>query len=126
MMDLGTRISKLPTQPDDPMMGWGFVFAIDTLREIEPAICALIRVVRDMTVRPTYGEVFDIVSRSLAMRDDLEELLAQRRRDGIGLQERARGRRVNRSVSIPAQVSVRKSKSPPLRTNGPIGFTRGN
>jgi hypothetical protein len=112
MIDLGNRISALPSQPgDDPMLAWGFVFAIDSFRYNEPAVCALLRVVRDMTVRPTYSEVFGIVDASLALRAEVNEFLANRKRDGVGLQEW--GRKPIKKLS-------------PIRTTGKIGFVRGN
>jgi hypothetical protein len=113
MVDLGNRISKLPSQPDDPMKGWGFVFAIDGLRYNEPAVCALLRVVNDMEARPTYEEIFQMVGASLALRHEVNELLASRKRDGVHHQEV--GRKQKRTVRIA-----------PIRTTGKIGFVRGN
>jgi hypothetical protein len=69
---------------------WGFVFAIDSFRYNEPAIRALIRVVNGWEVRPTWEEMFQIVDASLLLRTELRELLDQRKKDGIYLEELGR------------------------------------
>jgi len=68
MIEVGNKISTLPAQVDDPMKGWGFVFALDALRHRAPAIQALLEVVAELKHRPQREEVFAMVDRLLAFK----------------------------------------------------------
>jgi hypothetical protein len=100
MVDVGNKISSLPPQAGpDPMLAWGFLFALDALRYNEPALKALQEVVDELTERPTHQELFQMVDGLLAFKLEVKTLV----------KNQSQYRRLNR-----------------IRTSGPIRFRRGN
>ena len=73
MLQVSDRIARLPPQYGNGMVEarmnvWGFIFAIDALRDNAPAIQALLEVVDTFEERPKHQEVFQIVDRLLAFK----------------------------------------------------------
>ena len=67
------QISRLPPKAGNGMVEarmnvWGFVFALDALRNNAPAIRVLLEVADTFTERPRHEEVFQIVDRLLAFK----------------------------------------------------------
>ena len=65
LFDLIKRFAKLPPQDADPLAVYGYIFAIDSLRDDRPALAALATVVNELEVRPRYHEMLELVDRVL-------------------------------------------------------------
>ena len=73
MIKVGDVLAMLPPKAgngyDETLMNaWGFIFAIDALRNNAPAIQVLLEVIDTFTERPQHQEVFQIVDRLLAFK----------------------------------------------------------
>jgi hypothetical protein len=76
MREVADHINQLPPQAGpDPMLEWGFVFAIDALRDNAPAIQALLEAfeardasIEGIMVRPKREELFQMADRLLAFK----------------------------------------------------------
>ena len=80
MIQVFTIIAALPPQAGNGMVEarmnvWGFIFAIDALRDNAPAIQVLLEVVDTFTERPKHQEVFQIVDRLLAFKVEVRTKL---------------------------------------------------
>ena len=81
MREVADVINQLPPQAGtDPMLEWGFVFAIDALRDNAPAIQALFEAMDELTwevikVRPTREELFQMADRLLAFKVEVRTKL---------------------------------------------------
>ena len=79
---IGNTISGLPIQDGADAFGaWGFVFAIDYLGTSNTAALeVLFNVMNELEVRPTYDEVFTLVTRLLVVKGEVIALCQNRDR----------------------------------------------
>jgi hypothetical protein len=106
MCELATKLAKLPSQmgwDEDPLLPYGFFFAIDTMLDKPASIRALLRIADDLEERPTYLQMFEMARTARAMRKEVGLLLKKR----------------TEAKTPPRCVSRRT-------TSGPIGFRRGD
>jgi hypothetical protein len=80
MVQVFALIARLPPQVGNGMVEarmnvWGFVFALDALRNNAPAIQVLLEVANTFTERPKREEVFAIVDRLLAFKVEVKTSL---------------------------------------------------
>ena len=80
MLQVSDAIAALPPQYGDGMVEarmnvWGFIFAIDSLRNNAPAIQVLLEVVDTFIERPKHQDVFAIVDRLLAFKVEWKKKL---------------------------------------------------
>jgi hypothetical protein len=80
MVQVFALIARLPPQVGNGMVEarmnvWGFVFAIDALRNNAPAIQVLLEVADTFTERPKHQEMFEIVDRLLAFKVEVRKSL---------------------------------------------------
>jgi hypothetical protein len=110
MMILASKLHRLP-KPDAETGDKTHEVGIDKLSNLprgREAIEALFDLSDDLNYCPDYEEVVWLGRVVIKTNMELDALLAKRRRDRVGLQEK------------------RRKRTTPIRTTGPIGFTRGN
>jgi hypothetical protein len=112
MMILATKLHRLP-KPDGETAHEVGIDRLNNLPHGPEAIEALFDLADQMKHCPDHREVVMLGKIVLKANVELNALLAQRKRYDVGRIERRRGKR-------PVK------KLPPIRTAGPIGFTRGN
>jgi hypothetical protein len=113
MMILSSKLHMLPDPPGEraPRNHEVGIDHLNSFPRGSEAIEALFDLVDDLKYRPDGTDVFRMGMYVIKANVELDALLANRRRDGVGLQERRR---------------KRLSKISPTRTTGKIGFTREN
>ena len=77
MRSLAYQLSELPPAPgsDGRLDIWGFVFAIDGLRDNERAISALLDRVDEFHVRPSYDAIFAMAGLLLAVKKEVRQVV---------------------------------------------------
>jgi hypothetical protein len=116
--DMMVLSSKLHLKPDHPheVVERNHEIGIDRLSKLphgHEAIDALYELADDLKYRPDAQDVLRVGILVIRANYELNSLLRKRKRKGIGKQEWGR-----RTKSV--------KRLPPIRTAGPVGFTREN